>query len=214
MNENFRRVLSMRVIPVVEIHDPDLARPLAEALCEGGLPCAEITFRTEAAAESIRRLADLTGFVVGAGTVLNAGQARQAVDNGAAFIVSPGLNPHVVAFCAQRGVPGLPGVCTPSDITAAFEMGLHLLKFFPAEALGGLKVLNAISAPFPMMRFVPTGGIDAGNLPAYLRHPKVAACGGSWMVKSKLIAERRFAEIARLTREAAVLAEKAGAAPG
>jgi 2-dehydro-3-deoxyphosphogluconate aldolase/(4S)-4-hydroxy-2-oxoglutarate aldolase len=213
MNDDLRRVLEMRLIPVVEIQDAASAGALADALIAGGLPCAEITFRTEAAAESLRRLADRAGFLLGAGTVLNVDQARQAVDNGARFIVSPGLNPRVVEFCLARGLPVLPGVCTPTDITAAFELGLTLLKFFPAEAVGGLKALKAVSAPFPMMRFVPTGGIDSGNLAGYLRHPKVAACGGSWMVKSTLIAERNYDEITRLTREAVALAKSYPAGP-
>jgi 2-dehydro-3-deoxyphosphogluconate aldolase / (4S)-4-hydroxy-2-oxoglutarate aldolase len=209
MSADLERALKMRVIPVVEIHDADLAGPLADALAAGGLPCAEITLRTSAGVDAIRQLSGRSDMVVGAGTVLSVVQAGQAVDNGACFVVSPGLNPKVVQFCGDRNVPVLPGVCTPSDITAAFELGLSLLKFFPAEAFGGLKTLNAISAPFPMMRFVPTGGIDAGNLCTYLSHPKVAACGGSWMVKSKLISERRFSEITQLTREAVALAKPA-----
>jgi 2-dehydro-3-deoxyphosphogluconate aldolase/(4S)-4-hydroxy-2-oxoglutarate aldolase len=210
MNDDFRRALEMRLIPVVEIHDADLAGPLAEALEAGGLPCAEITFRTAAAAESIRRLSGRSGFSVGAGTVLNLAQARLAADSGARFIVSPGLNPRVVAFGREKSIPVLPGVCTPTDVTAAFELGLNLLKFFPAEAYGGLKTLTALSAPFPMIRFVPTGGIDAANLADYLRHSKVAACGGSWMVKSDLIAGRRFAEIAERTRQAVAIVKRTG----
>jgi 2-dehydro-3-deoxyphosphogluconate aldolase/(4S)-4-hydroxy-2-oxoglutarate aldolase len=213
MPGHLEQALALKIIPVVALERAADALPLADALVAGGLPCAEITFRTAAAAEAIRALAGRTGFTVGAGTVLDLEQARRAADSGATFVVSPGLNPKVVRFCLDGGIPVLPGVCTPSDMTLAFEMGLALLKFFPAEAMGGLKTLDALAGPFPMMRFVPTGGIDPRNLAAYLRHPRVAACGGSWMVKASLIAEGRFDEIARLTREAAALAREAAAMP-
>jgi 2-dehydro-3-deoxyphosphogluconate aldolase / (4S)-4-hydroxy-2-oxoglutarate aldolase len=209
MPGRFTQILDRRIIPVVALDRAADAARLADALVEGGLPCAEITFRTAAAAEAIRALAGRTDFTVGAGTVLNVEQARIAVDSGAMFVVSPGLNPKVVRYCLDLDIAVLPGVCTPSDITLAFEMGLELLKFFPAEAMGGPKMLDALAGPFPMMRFIPTGGIDPRNLRDYLRHPRVAACGGSWMVKSGLIAEGRYADIARLTREAVALSRQA-----
>ena len=209
MPGHFEQALALKIIPVVALERAADAPRLADALVAGGLPCAEITFRTAAAADAIRALAGRADFSVGAGTVLDLEQARRAADSGATFVVSPGLNPKVVRFCLDDGIPVLPGVCTPSDITLAFEMGLELLKFFPAEAMGGLKTLDALAGPFPMMRFVPTGGIDPRNLRDYLRHPRVAACGGSWMVKAGLIAEGRFADIARLTREAVELARGA-----
>ncbi len=213
MPGHLEQALALKIIPVVALERASDALPLADSLAAGGLPCAEITFRTPAAAEAIRALAGRTDFTVGAGTVLELEQARRAADSGATFVVSPGLNPKVVRFCLDGGIAVLPGVCTPSDITIAFEMGLALLKFFPAEAMGGLKTLDALAGPFPMMRFVPTGGIDPRNLTAYLRHPRVAACGGSWMVKANLIAEGRFDEIARLTREAVALVRAAAATP-
>lgn len=213
MPGHLEQALALKIIPVVALERAADALPLADALVAGGLPCAEITFRTAAAAEAIRALAGRTGFTVGAGTVLDLEQARRAADSGARFVVSPGLNPKVVRFCLDGGIAVLPGVCTPSDLTIAFEMGLALLKFFPAEAMGGLKTLDALAGPFPMMRFVPTGGIDPRNLAAYLRHPRVAACGGSWMVKASLIAQGRFDEIARLTREAVALVREAAATP-
>jgi 2-dehydro-3-deoxyphosphogluconate aldolase/(4S)-4-hydroxy-2-oxoglutarate aldolase len=213
MPGHFEQVLALKVIPVVALERAADAPRLADALAAGGLPCAEITFRTAAAADAIRALAGRADFSVGAGTVLDLEQARRAADSGARFVVSPGMNPKVVRFCRDNGIPVLPGVCTPSDITLAYEMGLELLKFFPAEAMGGLKTLDALAGPFPMMRFVPTGGIDPRNLCDYLRHPRVAACGGSWMVKAGLIAEGRFADIARLTREAVELARGASGQP-
>lgn len=213
MPGHLEQALALKIIPVVALERAADALPLADALVAGGLPCAEITFRTAAAAEAIRALAGRTGFTVGAGTVLDLEQARRAADSGATFVVSPGLNPKVVRFCLDGGIAVLPGVCTPSDLTIAFEMGLALLKFFPAEAMGGLKTLDALAGPFPMMRFVPTGGIDPRNLAAYLRHPRVAACGGSWMVKASLIAQGRFDEIARLTREAVALVREAAVTP-
>jgi len=213
MPGHFEQALALKIIPVVALERAADAARLADALVAGGLPCAEITFRTAAAADAIRALAGRADFSVGAGTVLDLEQARRAADSGATFVVSPGLNPKVVRFCLDGGIPVLPGVCTPSDITLAFEMGLELLKFFPAEAMGGLKTLDALAGPFPMMRFVPTGGIDPRNLRDYLGHPRVAACGGSWMVKAGLIAEGRFADIARLTREAVELARGASGQP-
>ncbi len=172
---------------------------LARALLAGGLPCAEITFRTQAAAEAIRQMvAAVPDVVVGAGTVISVDQARQAVEAGAKYIVSPGFSQKVVEWCLQKRVPILPGVATPTDILQALDHGLTLLKFFPAEALGGIATLEAIAAPFVGVKFVPTGGITAANLGAYLKVPAVFAVGGSWLVAPKLIAAGAFDEITRL----------------
>jgi 2-dehydro-3-deoxyphosphogluconate aldolase/(4S)-4-hydroxy-2-oxoglutarate aldolase len=201
LKERFQDVLKLRVIPVVAIHDAENAGPLADALIEGGLPSAEITFRTEAALEAISCMAKRGDMLVGAGTVLKVEQARRAVDSGACFIVSPGFNPKVVQYCVENHIPVTPGTSTPTDIERAIDFGLDIVKFFPAEAFGGVKTLKAISAPFGMMRFIPTGGIGPHNVIAYLNLPNIPACGGSWMVKSDLISKGKFTEIVRLTRE-------------
>ena len=201
LKERFQDVLKLRVIPVVAIHDAENAGPLADALIEGGLPSAEITFRTEAALEAISCMAKRGDMLVGAGTVLKVEQARRAVDSGACFIVSPGFNPKVVQYCVENHIPVTPGTSTPTDIERAIDFGLDIVKFFPAEAFGGVKTLEAISAPFGMMRFIPTGGIGPHNVIAYLNLPNIPACGGSWMVKSDLISKGKFTEIVRLTRE-------------
>jgi 2-dehydro-3-deoxyphosphogluconate aldolase/(4S)-4-hydroxy-2-oxoglutarate aldolase len=203
------KVLNHRIIPVVAIQDAGDALPLADALINGGLPCAEITFRTAAAAAAIEAIAKRGDIDVGAGTVLKVEQVKQAVDAGATFIVSPGFNPKVVGYCIDNGIPVTPGVSNPTDIEMALDFGLEILKFFPAEAFGGLKTLKAMSAPYTMMRFIPTGGIGPGNVLDYLKHPKVAACGGSWMVKSDLIAGGQFERITELTREAVAIAAQA-----
>jgi 2-dehydro-3-deoxyphosphogluconate aldolase/(4S)-4-hydroxy-2-oxoglutarate aldolase len=202
MHAKLAAVLEMRIIPVVAIDNADDAPALAEALIAGGLPCAEITFRTTAAEAAIKAMALRGDMTVGAGTVLTVEQAQKAVDAGATFIVAPGLNPKVVRFCQEINVPVTPGVATPTDIETAMDLGLNVLKFFPAEAFGGLKTLKAISAPYQAVQFIPTGGLNAANVSDYLKHPKVAACGGSWMVKSSLIAGGDFEQITRLTHEA------------
>jgi 2-dehydro-3-deoxyphosphogluconate aldolase/(4S)-4-hydroxy-2-oxoglutarate aldolase len=202
MKEKFQKVLNLRIIPVVAIHDAQNANSLADALIEGGLPSAEITFRTEAALDAISCMAKRGDILVGAGTVLKVEQAKQAIDSGACFIVSPGFNPKVVQYCVENHIPVTPGTSTPTDIEKAIDFGLDVVKFFPAEAFGGVKTLKAISAPYGMMRFVPTGGIGPHNVIDYLRLPNVPACGGSWMVKSDLISKGKFTEIVRLTREA------------
>ncbi len=209
MKERFQKVLNFRIIPVVAIHDAQNANPLADALIEGGLPSAEITFRTEAALDAISCMAKRGDMLVGAGTVLKVEQARRAVDSGACFIVSPGFNPKVVQYCVDNHIPVTPGTSTPTDIERAIDFGLDAVKFFPAEAFGGVKTLKAISAPFGMMRFIPTGGIGPHNLIAYLSLPNIPACGGSWMVKSDLIFKGKFTEIIRLTREAMDLVTQA-----
>jgi 2-dehydro-3-deoxyphosphogluconate aldolase/(4S)-4-hydroxy-2-oxoglutarate aldolase len=210
MKEKFKNVLNLRIIPVVAIHDAQNANPLADALIEGGLPSAEITFRTEAALGAISRMAKRGDILVGAGTVLKVEQAKQAIDSGACFIVSPGFNPKVVQYCVENHIPVTPGTSTPTDIERALDFGLDVVKFFPAEAFGGVKTLKAISAPYGMMRFVPTGGIGPHNVMDYLGLPNVPACGGSWMVKSDLISKGKFTEIVRLTHEAMDLVKQAG----
>jgi 2-dehydro-3-deoxyphosphogluconate aldolase/(4S)-4-hydroxy-2-oxoglutarate aldolase len=206
MNEILKKVGELGIVPVVKIDNAADAVNLGKALIEGGLPCAEITFRTAAAAEAISNISKaFPDMLVGAGTVLNIEQAQRAVDSGSKFIVSPGFNPKVVEYCVTNGIPITPGCSNPSDIEMALEFGLDVVKFFPAEAFGGLATLKAMSAPYGMMKFIPTGGIDAKILNDYLAFPKVLACGGSWMVKDELIKNGNFAEIARLTREAVSL---------
>ncbi len=191
------------IVPVIVIDDATDAVPLARALTDGGLPCAEVTFRTAAARESIAAISKaMPEMLVGAGTVLTTEQAQAAVESGAKFIVAPGLNPKVVEYCLARSIPVTPGVATPSDVETAIELGLTVVKFFPAEASGGASYLKAMSAPYKGMRFIPTGGVDETNLLAYLKIPSVLACGGSWMVKNELIATKQFDEIARLTKRA------------
>jgi len=199
------RLEELKVIPVAAVEDASDAVPLAEALKAGRLPCLEITFRTEAAADALARAASVSGLLVGAGTVITAGQAAAAVDAGASFLVSPGIEPKVIEYGLKRGVPVFPGVTTPTEILTALSFGLDVLKFFPAEASGGPKMLKAVSSPFAGVRFIPTGGIDAGNLSAYLALSCVLACGGSWLAGKKLVAEHSFDEITRLAREALAL---------
>ncbi|MEE4603259.1 MAG: bifunctional 4-hydroxy-2-oxoglutarate aldolase/2-dehydro-3-deoxy-phosphogluconate aldolase [Desulfobacteraceae bacterium] len=202
MNEQFNQVLAQRIIPVVAIHNAKDADPLADALIAGGLPSAEITFRTEAAEAAIKAMARRGDITVGAGTVLTVEQAQKAIDAGAGFVVAPGLNPKVVRFCLDNNIPVTPGVATPTDIETAMNLGLEILKFFPAEAFGGLKTLKAMSAPYQAVKFIPTGGLNAQNVVDYLKFPKVAAVGGSWIVKADAIAGGEFDKITQLTREA------------
>ena len=203
MNEVLQKIQTLGIVPVVVLNDAKDAAPLAKALCDGGLPCAEVTFRTDAAEESIRIMtSEYPEMLVGAGTVLTTEQVDRAVDAGAKFIVSPGLNPKIVKYCLDKNIPVTPGVTNPSDIEQAIELGLEVVKFFPAEAAGGLAMIKAMSAPYTKMKFMPTGGINADNLKSYLDFKKIIACGGSWMVKSDLVAEGKFDEIERLTREA------------
>lgn len=203
MPDVIQQIELLGIIPVVKIDRATDAIPLGRALLDGGLPCAEITFRTSAAEEVIRTLTtQFPEMLIGAGTVLTVEQAERAIAAGAKFIVSPGFNEPVVDYCLANGVPIMPGVCTPTDVQAALAKGLTVLKFFPAETAGGLPMLKAISAPFGHVRFIPTGGINAANLNEYLAFGKVIACGGSWMVKDELISSGNFAEITRLTREA------------
>jgi 2-dehydro-3-deoxyphosphogluconate aldolase/(4S)-4-hydroxy-2-oxoglutarate aldolase len=213
MNETVINLGEVGIIPVVAIERAEDAKALGQALLAGGLPCAEITFRTAAAEEAIRSMA--TAFpemLVGAGTVLSADQARRAVAAGATYIVSPGFDPAVVDWCLANDVAIMPGVATPTDVTMAVNQGLEVVKFFPAEALGGTRTLKAIGAPFGGVKFIPTGGINAGNLGDYLKLPMVHACGGSWMVKKQLISAGDFAAITAQAQEAVNLVTAARAA--
>ena len=205
MNTVSERIEQLKLIPVIVLDDAANAAPLAEALIAGGLPCAEVTFRTAAAIASIKAMAKYTDLCLGAGTVLTIDQVMAAVDAGARYIVTPGFNPDVVGYCVANGIPVFPGVSNPTDIEMGLKFNLQVLKFFPAEAFGGLKTLQAISAPYGMVRFIPTGGIGVHNVRDYLACKMVFACGGSWMVPKELISAGKFAEIATLTRSAVEL---------
>ncbi len=203
MNDILKKIELLGVVPVVKIDDEKDALPLAEALIKGGLPAAEITFRTNAAEGAIKTISTAhPEMLVGAGTVLNTEQADKAMAAGAKFIVTPGFNEKVVRHCIDKGYPIVPGCPTPSDIELAIECGLDVVKFFPAENLGGIKMIQALAAPYVGVRFMPTGGINSGNIKSYLDSDKIVACGGSWMVKGDLISSGRFDEIERLTKEA------------
>ena len=209
MNQIIEQFKKIGIIPVVVLNDAKDALPLGKALCDGGLPCAEVTFRTEAAEESIRLMAEAyPKLLVGAGTVLTREQVDRAVNAGARFIVSPGLNPAIVTYCREKGIPVLPGVITPSEIAQALELGLEVVKFFPAEPAGGLKMIQAMGAAYTTLKFMPNGGINAQNVKDYLKSNKIIACGGSWMVKGEMIDEGRFDEIISLCREAAAIVKE------
>ena len=212
MNGILQQMGRIGVIPVARIDHAESATPLAEALKAGGLPCVEITFRTDQAEESIRRIAKHSSdILVGAGTVLTTEQADRAVSAGAGFIVTPGLNPDVVSYCIKKNIPIAPGCVTPSEMERAMGFGLDVVKFFPAEQCGGLPYLKAVSAPYRSLRFIPTGGISAANLREYLAFESILACGGSWMVTPELINEARYDKITALCREAVRLCAKARA---
>lgn len=203
MNEILKKIGELGIVPVVKIDNAADALPLGKALIEGGLPLIEITFRTDAAVDAIRNLTKaFPEMLVGAGTVLNVKQAQSAINAGAKFMVSPGFNPAVVELCVKNGIPVIPGCSNPSDIEMALNYELDVVKFFPAEAFGGLNTLKAMSAPYSMMKYIPTGGIDTKNIVDYMSFNKVLACGGSWMLKDELIGKGDFAGITRLTREA------------
>ncbi len=203
MSDMIQKIRELGIVPVVVINDVKDAPALAKALCDGGLPCAEVTFRTDAAEESIRVMSEqFPEMLIGAGTVLTTEQVDRAVAAGAKFIVSPGLNPKVVAYCVSKNIPVIPGCITPSEVEQALELGLRTLKFFPAEAAGGLAMIKAMCAPYVGVNFMPTGGINAENVKDYLAYNRIVACGGSWMVKDSLIKAGDFAKIEELTREA------------
>lgn len=206
MNETLQQLHDIGLVPVVKINDAANAVPLAKALVAGGLPAAEITFRTTAAAESIRAIAEACPeVVVGAGTVLTTKQVDEAVAAGAQFIVSPGFNPKVVDYCLAHDILMAPGISDASGVEQCLERGLEVVKFFPAEQAGGLPYIKALAGPYADVRFMPTGGISPANLVSYLSCPAVFCCGGTWMVKEDLIDEGRFDEVERLCREAVEL---------
>lgn len=198
------------IVPVIVIDRAESAVGLAGALCQGGLACAEVTFRTAAAEESIRRItAEFPSILVGAGTVLRVDQAEKAINAGAKFVVAPGFNHRVVDYCQSRGTAVYPGVCTPTEIEAAMDKGLTDLKFFPAEPIGGLDYLKAISAPYSQVRFIPTGGITPENVRKYLSFNKVLACAGTWMVNKEWLAAGDFARIQQVVSEAVQITREA-----
>ena len=199
MHETLKVLAGIGLVPVIKIEEAAKAVPLGKALVAGGIPVAEVTFRTAAAEEAIRSMVgECPDLLVGAGTVINTDLAKKAIAAGAAFIVSPGFNPAVVDYCLSRGVPILPGVNNPSHIEAGLEKGLDAFKFFPAEASGGIAMLDALAGPFGSVKFVPTGGIDASNVGDYAKRDSVLAIGGSWMVKADLIAAEKWDEIIAL----------------
>lgn len=198
---------SLKIIPVVAIEKLEKTEPLADSLESGGLPVAEITLRTDAGLSAIKKLASRSNFLVGAGTVHSAEQARQVTEAGAKFVVTPGFNPRTVQWCVDNDVPVFPGVSSPTDLETAIEFGLQVVKFFPAELVGGVPMLNAFQGPYGGMRFIPTGGIGTHNLQSYLSLKNVVACGGSWMVKSDLIAQGNFDTIEKLTADAISLVQ-------
>ena len=203
--EKFQKI---GVVPVVVLEDAKDAVPLAKALVEGGLPCAEVTFRTEAAAESIRLMTEqFPKMLVGAGTVLTTEQVHAAVKAGAKFIVSPGFDPEIVDDCLEKGIPVFPGCMTPSEVAQAVKRGLDIVKFFPAEPAGGMAMIKAMAAPYTGLKFMPTGGINAKNLEEYLSCDKIVCCGGSWMVKGDLVKAGEFDKIRELTEEARKLVD-------
>ena len=203
MKTIFEQIEEIGVVPVIKIDDVEKAVPLAKALLAGGIPCAEVTFRTAQAEEGIRRMAaEVPEILVGAGTILTTEQVDKAVGAGAKFVVSAGLNPKIVEYCISRGVPIAPGCSSPSDIEKAMEFGLRVVKFFPAEQAGGLDFIKAVAAPYSMMKFMPTGGINAANIGKYLAFDKILACGGSWMVNADMISAGRFDEITELCKTA------------
>lgn len=206
MNSVLEKIGQLKLVPVVKIEQAGDALPLGQALAAGGLPLAEITFRTDAAEEAIRILSDkLPEMLVGAGTVLTIDNARKAAAAGAKFIVAPGFNPKVVDYCLEHDIPVVPGVNSPTDIEMGLDRDLNVLKFFPAEASGGLRLLKALAEPYGGVKFMPTGGINADNVLQYLALKQVLACGGSWMVKTDFISAGRFDEITRLTQAAVEL---------
>jgi len=202
LTDTIARISEIGIVPVIVLDDPGLARPLADALAEGGLPCAEVTLRTPRAAEVLTVMARDPRLVAGAGTVLTVAQVDAAIDAGATYFVTPGYSRDVVRAGQDRGIPVIPGVATPTEIQMALADGITLVKFFPAEAIGGARALSAMAGPFPMLRFIPTGGITPGSLDSYLALPSVAAVGGSWMVAPGLVSGRKWTDISQLAAEA------------
>jgi 2-dehydro-3-deoxyphosphogluconate aldolase/(4S)-4-hydroxy-2-oxoglutarate aldolase len=208
MSDILKQLAVHRLIPVIALDRVEDAGPLGDALAAGGLPVAEVTFRTGAAEASIRDMSKIPGMLVGAGTVLNVDTVKRAVDAGAKFIVSPGFSEKVVAYCLEEKIPVTPGCVTPTEIQMALEFGINTVKFFPAEAVGGIKTLKAFAAPFGQVKFIPTGGITEANLADYLSFAPVVACGGSWMVTKDLLAAGDFAKITSITAKAVAMAKR------
>ena len=209
MNEVLKKIGQTGIVPVVVLNEVKDAVPLAQSLINGGLPCAEVTFRTDDAQQSIAEISkNFPQMFVGAGTVLTTEQVDRAVDAGAKFIVSPGFNPKVVEYCLKKEYPITPGIMTPTELEMALGFGLDVVKFFPAENAGGLKMIKAMAAPYTMMKFMPTGGINPENVREYLQCDKILACGGSWMVKGDLIKSGNFSEIEKLTKQAAQIVKE------
>lgn len=203
MNPIFEKLERVGMIPVIKLEDTSKAAALADALMRGGIPVAEVTFRAAGADHVIRQIRQACpDMAVGAGTVLTVEQAKVAIDAGALYIVAPGLNPKVVSYCQEQGVPVIPGCATPSEIEQALEMGLEVVKFFPAEQLGGLATIKALCGPYSNIRFIPTGGINLDNLTQYLTHPRIVACGGTFMVKTEMIDSGDWDGIVALCRRA------------
>ncbi len=210
MNDIIATLGRIGIVPVIRLENPDHAAALGKALVEGGLPVAEVTFRTASAAQSIRILRkEYPSLLVGAGTIITMAQAEAAIEAGASFAVTPGFNPKIVAFFLEKGMPIVPGVNSPSQVESGLELGLDVLKFFPAEASGGIKMLKSLYGPYSEVKFMPTGGVEASNLASYLALPNVIACGGSWMVKEDLVRAGRFDEVAAACREAVALVKAA-----
>lgn len=204
-----KKIEELGVVPVVVLEEEKNAVPLAEALIDGGLPCAEVTFRTSAAEGAIRQMTEkFPAMLVGAGTVLSVEQVERAVLAGAKFIVSPGFDAEIVDYCIAKKIPVFPGCVTPSEVMQAVKRGLKIVKFFPAAQYGGIDTIQALAGPFTGIRFMPTGGVNSKNLESYLSSDKVAACGGSWMVKGELIRQGDFDKISQLAREAVELVAK------
>ena len=208
MCEITKQIDEIKVMPVVAIESVDDAQRLADALIAGGIPCAEITLRTDAGIAVIESLSSRSDFLVGAGTVHNAEKAKAVTDVGSKFVVAPGFNPKTVAWCVDNKVPVFPGTSSPTDLELALEFNLEVVKFFPAEAMGGVKTLKAFHGPYRSLRFMPTGGVSTANLADYLNLPYVIACGGSWMVKADMIAKGRFDEITQIAAETVQLVKK------
>ena len=203
MKDIAERFYEIGIVPVVVLEDAKDAKPLAQVLCAGGLPCAEVTFRTAAAKESIAIMAkEFPEMLVGAGTVLTIEQVDEAVEAGAKFIVCPGFDPEIVDYCLGKNIPIFPGCITPSEVAQALKRGLKTVKFFPAEAAGGLKMIKSMAAPYTGVKFMPTGGINANNMKDYLEYDRIVAIGGSWMVKGDLIKNGEFDEVEAMTKEA------------
>ena len=203
MNDVIQKIYDIGIVPVIAIDDADKAVPLAKALVKGGLPAAEVTFRTAAAEEAIKRIvAEVPEMLVGAGTVLTKEQADRAIAAGVKFIVSPGFNPEITKYVIDKGMLMMPGTATPGEMEQAMSMGLDVVKFFPAEQNGGVAKLKALAGPYKTLKWMPTGGVNAKNLADYLAFDQIVACGGTWMVKKDLIQQENWAEITRLSREA------------